>query len=37
MTGAVSAVGTEACIAPGMPDDEDECDWSADDLDVEVV
>ncbi|CAK9112079.1 tRNA 2'-phosphotransferase 1 [Durusdinium trenchii] len=37
VTGAVTAVGTEACIAPGMPDDEDECDWSAGDLDVEVV
>eukprot|EP00438_Fugacium_kawagutii_P025619 Skav209722 [mRNA] locus=scaffold528:374935:391817:- [translate_table: standard] len=26
-----------ACIAPGDPGDDDECDWSADDSDVEVV
>eukprot|EP00438_Fugacium_kawagutii_P005702 Skav227832 [mRNA] locus=scaffold948:391182:404479:+ [translate_table: standard] len=26
-----------ACIAPGGPGEEEECDWSADDSDVEVV
>eukprot|EP00438_Fugacium_kawagutii_P001653 Skav236324 [mRNA] locus=scaffold97:181652:191974:+ [translate_table: standard] len=36
--GTVHAPGAEACIAPGTwGDEDDECDWSAEDSDVEVV
>ena len=37
MTGAVNTSGTEACIAPGSPEEDAECDWSAEGSDVEVV
>eukprot|EP00435_Cladocopium_sp_Y103_P035201 s1779_g9.t1 len=36
-TGIVKSTSTEARIAPGSPGGEDECDWSAEDSDVEVV
>eukprot|EP00438_Fugacium_kawagutii_P005313 Skav210287 [mRNA] locus=scaffold475:3020:13981:- [translate_table: standard] len=36
-TEAVATKGLAACIAPGDPDDDNECDWSAEDSDVEVV
>ena len=35
--GTVEALSSEARIAPGVGEDDDECDWSADDSDVEVV
>eukprot|EP00438_Fugacium_kawagutii_P034290 Skav220347 [mRNA] locus=scaffold2224:200945:203585:+ [translate_table: standard] len=38
VTGAVETRRLAACIAPGYPgEDDEECDWSADDSDVEVV
>ena len=37
VTGAVSTSGAEACIAPGSPEEDAECDWSAGESDVEVV
>ena len=37
MTGAVNTSGTEACIAPGSPEEDAECDWSAEGSGVEVV
>eukprot|EP00435_Cladocopium_sp_Y103_P043132 s1182_g12.t1 len=37
MTGEVKPLSAEACIAPGEQGDDEECDWSADDSEVEVV
>eukprot|EP00438_Fugacium_kawagutii_P010033 Skav212665 [mRNA] locus=scaffold1227:565246:577475:+ [translate_table: standard] len=37
ITEAIEPRNTEACIAPGEPGSEEECDWSAEDSDVEVV
>ena len=37
MTGAIDTPGPEARSAPGTLGEDEECDWSADDSDVEVV